>query len=142
MAKTEEQVSWNLSQAISGQIDALIQSCRRASLSGRILDCFHNAKEIRLLINHHFKPEERKSVDDLEEEINVVSLKIKKIGLVEEEDEFEYDYGNRETDVKRNLVILNNNRVQLVEKYRKTVLNLLDEYGYLMERKQDSSFME
>jgi len=142
MAKTEEQVSWNLSQRISDQIDSLIQASRRASLGGRILDCFHQMKEIRLLINHHFKPAEKKLVDDLEEDINVVSLKIKKIGLVEEEDEFEYDYGNRETDLKRNLIVLNNSRVQLVEQYRKTVLNLLDEYGYLMERKQDSSFME
>ena len=141
MAKTEEQVSWNLSQRLSDQIDNLIQGCRRASLSGRQLNCFHMAKEIRLLINHHFNKMERKRVDELEVEINEVSIEIKKVGLIEEEDEFEYDYGSRESDLKQKLIILNNRRNILVEVYRKTILRLLDEYGYLMERKKDASYM-
>ena len=141
MATTEEQVSWNLSQRISDQIDNLIQGCRRASLGGRQLSCFHQAKEIRLLINHHFKKDERERVDDLELQINDTSIEIKKAGLIEEEDEFEYDYGNREKDLKRNLITLNNKRNLLVELYRKTILRLLDEYGYLMERKKEASYM-
>jgi len=141
MAKTEEQVSWNLSQRISDQIDSLLNGCRRASLSGKHLNCFHMAKEIRLLINHHFNKIERKRVDYFEVKINDVSIKIKKFGLIEEEDEFEYDYGSREKDLKMNLIILNNKRNILLEKYRKTILRLLDEYGYLMERKKDASYM-
>ena len=140
MAATEDQVNWNLSQRISDQIDSLLQSARRANLSGRILDCFHFNKELRLLINHHFNPEELERLDNLERDINNIFIEIKITGIKRENDEYEYSRKPHD-DPKKKRIMLINNRALLIEKYRKGILNLLDGYGYLMERKSDASKM-
>ena len=142
MAKTEEQVSWNLSQRISDQIDSLIQQARRANLSGETLKSFHVFKEIRLLINNHFKSEERKRVDDFESEINEVAINIKILGRIQQGDDFEYeDNSSRRKENQIKVIRLRNKLSLLAEDYRKEVLHLLDEYGYMMDRKQDASSM-
>jgi len=142
MATTEEQVSWNLSARISDQINNLLCSGRRCCINGNELQTFFYYKEIRMLINHHLKKEEVKQVNDLEKKINYVTIKLKRIKVIEE-DEFEFDdNAQREKNIKIKIILLKNRRILLVEKYRKIVLKLLDDYGYLMERKQDSSHME
>jgi len=138
---TEEQVSWNLSQRISDQIDSLLCSGRRCNLKANILDCFFMYKEIRILINYHLKPEEIKLVDRYEDLINKTSIELKKISAyAEEEDEFEYIEGNQKA-IKLKLINLKNKRELYVESYRKLILTLLDNYGYLMERKSDAAHM-
>jgi len=142
MVKTEEQVSWNLSQEISTQIASLIRLSRTAIMSGNVLRCYFICKELRLLINHHLKPkEERPIVNKLERAINDVSLKIKSLGIVEEDDEYEFDEYSNNDKIKIELMSLNNQRFLLVERYRRFLHHLLDTYGYLMERKSDSSQM-
>jgi len=139
---TEEQVNWNLSQKISEQIDILLRAGRKNSVLGNVLECFFMFKEIRLLINHHLNPEQLGAVDKLEDNINFATIKIKKLGIIEDDD-FEFDGDSSKIHrVKRKLIQLRNDRILLVERYRKSVLRLLDAYGYLMERKTDSSYME
>ena len=141
MATTEEQVSWNLSQKISEQIDTLLRGGRNDLINGKIMGCFYKFKEIRLLINYHLKPKQLKRVNWFEKEINDDSLRIAKQGNTEEVDEFEYAPGRREKDLKKIIIDLKNRRFLMVEKYRKTIMKYLDDYGYLMERKEDASHM-
>jgi len=142
-AKTEEQVSWNLSQEISSQIASLIRLSRAAIMNGNVLRCYFLCKELRLLINHHLKPAEVDTSNVLERLINDTSLKIRSLGFVEEDDEYEFDENANinNNKIKLKLTILNNRRFLLVEKYRRLLHKLLDSYGYMMERKSDDSTM-
>ena len=89
--KVEEQVSWNLSQEISSQIASLIRLSRTAIMNGNVLRCYFLCKELRLLINHHLKEKEVNTSNVLERLINDTSLKIKALGFIEEDDEYEFD---------------------------------------------------
>ena len=139
MAKIEEQVSWNLSQKLSDQIDGLLRAGRRNARRGEDLECFFEFKELRLLINHHFSPDQVEQLDNFEEEINKLSIELKKSTI--EKDDLEYQEDSFERKLKTKLITLKNSRYLTIEKYRKLILKLLDEYGYLMERKQDASYM-
>lgn len=141
--KVEEQVSWNLSQEISSQIASLIRLSRTAIMNGNVLRCYFLCKELRLLINHHLKPKEVNTSNLLERLINDTSLKIKSLGFIEEDDEYEFDENAdiNNNKIKLELTILNNRRFLLVEKYRRLLHKLLDSYGYMMERKSDASTM-
>ena len=139
--KIEEQVSWNLSQEISGQIASLIRTGRRYAISGDVLNSFFMFKEIRLLINHHLNSKEIEKVEDLEDAINRVNIEMRQLSIFEEDD-FEFDDdGSRQRGIKLKLIVLKNKRLELNEKYRRKILDLLDSYGYLMERKKDSAHM-
>lgn len=141
--KVEEQVSWNLSQEISSQIASLIRLSRTAIMNGNVLRCYFLCKELRLLINHHLKEKEVNTSNVLERLINDTSLKIKALGFIEEDDEYEFDENAdiNNNKIKLELTILNNRRFLLVEKYRRLLHKLLDSYGYMMERKSDASTM-
>ena len=98
-------------------------------------------KEIRLLINHHFTKIELGKANKLEEHINKLTIQLKKIGTIEE-DEFEFDdNGHKLRNLKIKVILLKNERILTVERYRKYLIHLLDEYGYLMERKKDATQM-
>ena len=139
--KIEEQVSWNLSQEISNQIASLIGTGRRFSLNGSPMDSYFIFKEIRLLINHHFTKPQRDKLNLLEKLINSAEIKIKNL-VSTADDEDEYETGINNNKIRRSkLILLNNKRFLLVERYRRTIMKMLDEYGYLMERKRDATQM-
>ena len=88
-------------------------------------------------ITNNFEPEYI-----IPEKAEKIVANLKKLSTIEEGDDFEYDYQNVQQNTEMKIIELKNKRVLTVEIYRKTILRLLDEYGYLMERKQDASYME
>lgn len=140
-SKVEEQVSWNLSQEISSQIASLLRTGRRHAINGNGLGCYFAYKEITILITHHFKPEQKGNVDKLEKAIDQVCLKIKSFIFSDEEEDDAFEITSDKKNTRMRLHDLKNKKYLLIEKYRKLILNLLDSYGYLMERKEESSSM-
>jgi len=140
MATTEEQVNWNLNQEIANQIAYMLTTARGLFLKGHYIECYFVFYELRLQINHHLRKAEKRIADIYEDKINKIEIQIKSANINNsEEDEFEYDGSNKQNLLKTKLILLRNERILLIKKYRMYVLKLLDEYGYLMERKKDST---
>lgn len=138
MVSPEEQVSWNLSQVLSNKIGSLISSASSNSLNGKEMNSFFCYREISILIYHHLSEKEREKIFDREKEINSVVAELNKLIRQFKREDIE---ASENESLKEQINRANTKRYFHIQEYKKLILNLLDTYGYLMERKKDSSRM-
>lgn len=125
-----EQSSWNLSQYIIDSIGHLLQSASLNYRQGRINKCYFDFQEIALLINTDLNEEESKKIEDLNKKIGVL------LQFLDKE-----DYGSMTAEDKREILLKRNECSSNIRQYRLYIMSLLGKYGYLVQKKQDSSKM-
>lgn len=121
MVETIDKVSWNLAAGIIMEIQNLLAKANTNYISGRITKCFHCLKAIKMRIIQNLSQEERLHLKKLEEEIH------KKMYALE----------STSTEDGKEWHIAKGEVCNLVENYNETILDLLDKYGFLIEKKQD-----
>jgi len=134
-AKQEtEQSAWNLSQQVIQQIGYLLQKASLDYTKGWRQDSFFSAQEITTLIYSDLNSSETKRLEQMEIEIGK-NYRIWRV-LANK---------NLNTNLEREefirMKIAKDTHAKLVRQYRLFVNGLLGKYGYLIQKKADSSKM-
>lgn len=109
------EVSWNASYGLIAQISNLLDLGNKRYLAGKPKEEFFILKAIKKRVIQSLKPEERKDLSDKEEEITSI-----------------LDSTNLEEKKKIH---------KLVEEYNEKLMDYLDYYGYLIQKKTDMGRM-
>jgi len=112
----QEQVSWNLSAILIMSIGEMLSRGNRYYIMGRIQEQFFCFKSIKMQIIQSLTKNERALLSDMETKIWNKKVQSK---------------GNKNT-------LAYHNFVYFVEGYQNLVMDLLDQYGYLISKKKDS----
>jgi len=112
----QEQVSWNLSAILIMSIGEMLTRANRYYIQGLIQQQFFCFKSIKLQIIQSLTKNERALLTDMETKIWNKKVQSK---------------GNKNTAAYHNFVYF-------VEGYQNLVMDLLDQYGYLIGKKKDS----
>ncbi len=104
-----DQVEWNLSSGIVNEIQNLLNTANRLYISGNILKAFWCLKSVKF-----------RFIQSLEKEERTALRKIEKVFYEEKEK------SNR------------NKMTFYYEEYNEKIMDLLDDYGYLIPKKKDS----
>ena len=115
-ANTTSAVSWNLSQQLIFELNNLLVLADKRYLSGNISGWFFHLKAVKMRITQSLNNDERKILEGFEKQIIV----------------FE---NLKPTPENRTLL------VTLIEKYNEQLMDFLEKYGYLIQKKKDSTKM-
>lgn len=106
---SQEQVEWNLSSGIVSEIQNLLNTANRLYINGNILKAFWCLKSVKFRFIQSLAPDERKALRKIEKSF----------------------YDERQE--------LNKNKMAYhYEDYNEKIMDLLDDYGYLIPKKKDS----
>lgn len=117
------EVSWNLSQAVIYELQNLLTQATNNYIRGDPIKSYFCLKAVKMRVIASFKPEERKSLRKLEIDIAEQITQIRK-----------------EEDSLRKQELLNIFSAHY-EFYNEKLIDLLDKYGYLISKKQETSRM-
>jgi len=130
----KDAVSWNLSSRVIFLIGHHMQSASMNFARNNQHEGFRSYNEIAVLIDPDLHKKERKILDALEKRITTLQGKINRLSNLEEVNKLN-DRGRRE------LLFYRGRHHILVQEYRTFLMNLLDDYGYLISRSKDASKM-
>lgn len=119
-----EQVAWNLSEILIGQIGNLLQKANTEFINGKIANAFVSMQTIRLLINQDLAPEEITALNSAELE----AIKIMNSGSI-------YT-GFTTNESKKKQYFLG--RAIFVD-YHNLIMGALKRHGYSIPPKPDST---
>lgn len=106
---SQEQVEWNLSSGIVSEIQSLLNTANRLYINGNILKGFWCLKSVKFRFIQSLAKPERKELKEIEKKF----------------------YSERKE--------LNRNKMAYYyEEYNEKIMDLLDDYGYLIPKKKDS----
>ena len=121
-----EKVSWTLSMALIIQLSDLLKSATNLYLVGNIDSAFFRLKAVRMRIIQNLKATaknpERQTC--LKYEIEFSKLRLNKEDLIKDKARY------YETKDKQMMVY---------EKYNTTIMDLLEKYGYLIKKREDTT---
>ncbi|HEC37461.1 hypothetical protein LCGC14_0476660 [marine sediment metagenome] len=105
-----DQVEWNLSSAVIGQIQSLLEISSRAYLNGNLSKAFWCLKASKFRFIQSLNPKERKSLRNMEMKF-MKAMKQRKKSMM----------------------------AYLYEEYTEKLMDYLEAYGYLIPKKKDST---
>lgn len=120
--------AWNLSQDLILQIGSLIGRVSNRWDRGDVMGSFYSVQEIKVLIWTDLSKEERIELKKIEADVHLSKR------------EFLSAIKRREENAlsRRIPLQIRDKTPTLVMRYRLRIMELLDKYGYLISRKQDS----
>ncbi|KKN65827.1 hypothetical protein LCGC14_0477630 [marine sediment metagenome] len=104
-----KEVEWNLSAGIVGEIQNLLNTANRLYINGNILKAFWCLKSVKFRFIQSLEKDERKELRKTEKTF----------------------YEEREKSNRNKMTFY-------YEEYNEKIMDLLDEYGYLIPKKKDS----
>ena len=104
-----DQVEWNLSSAVIGEIQSLLGISNRAYLNGNLSKAFWCLKAVKFRFIQSLEPDERNDLKELEKKF-MKGIREKKKGY----------------------------RAYIYEEYTEMIMDLLESYGYLIPKQKDS----
>ena len=107
---TSNQVEWNLSSGIVSEIQNLLNTANRLYINGNILKAFWCLKSVKFRFIQSLAKDERKELKKIEKNF----------------------YDERQESNR-------NKMAYYYEEYNEKIMDLLDDYGYLIPKKKDSS---
>jgi len=121
-----EKVSWTLSMALIIQLSDLLKSATNLYLVGNIDSAFFRLKAVRMRIIQNLKATAKNPERQicLKYEIEFSKLRLNKEDLIKDKARY------YETKDKQMMVY---------EKYNTTIMDLLEKYGYLIKKREDTT---
>ncbi len=107
---TSNQVEWNLSSGIVSEIQNLLNTANRLYINGNILKAFWCLKSVKFRFIQSLTKPERKNLKEIEKSF----------------------YDQRQESNR-------NKMAYYYEEYNEKIMDSLDDYGYLIPKKKDSS---
>jgi hypothetical protein len=119
--EAKEKAGWNLLAEISKEIHKYVSKGMNQYHNGNVRGWFHSFSAVREIINHHLNEKQTTELDGMENTAFSIEAQLRN---------FEEFVENKEK--KKKQIELTN----VVRKYVRKVMSLLDEYGYF-PRKED-----
>lgn len=132
--KNVEQSAWNLSQQIINQIGFLLQSASIKFRNGDFQNSYWDTEEVRTLIYNDLSEEENKKLSEWEIKICKYHSVASSLARIHERDRLPLEQYKRMKSEEHM-------HYAEVKKYRMYIMKLLGKYGYLVQKKEDSSKM-
>ncbi len=133
-ANTEQQVEWNLSGPLIAEIAGLLALASAHNLKGKYQKQFITLRAVRMRFIQNLEKDERKNLYDTESEF---ASNMSKSKMTAEEIRCMHD-GSHDSRAKDRTLAWNTAMTSL-EEYNTLIMDLLDKYGFLLNRKTDSS---
>lgn len=118
------QVAWNLSSSLIMEVSELLVKADQEYLQGKPDNAYYSMKAIKMRIVNSLNAEERKYLKAMESKV---------VRWVSIANMYASKYKYKEASQARAVL------AEKYEEYNETIMDLLDKYGYLIQRKEDKT---
>lgn len=125
MTEIHEQVNWNVAKFLTIYIGMMLNQSGNDYAKGDLDSAFRKLKAIRMRIVQNLKPNEREKIKEQEQ---IVAKSI-----------YEYSQSKKIPEVR---ILKFRESSYQYEKLNEMLMDMLDDKGYLIEKKKDASKME